>query len=73
MGLFARQHRLESQPVHGARPILAQGFLVGLPDAAVRESRQRIRAAISNARFRFPIHRVTVNLAPADLKKAGKL
>ena len=45
--------------------------MVGLPDAAVRESRERIRAAINNCGFFFPIHRVTVNLAPADVKKAG--
>src|SRR6185503_15278153 len=44
---------------------------VGLPDAAVRESRERIRAAINNSGFYFPIHRVTVNLAPADVKKEG--
>jgi len=46
-------------------------MMVGLPDAAVRESRERIRAAINNCGFFFPIHRVTVNLAPADVKKAG--
>ncbi len=45
--------------------------MVGLPDAAVRESRERIRAAINNCGFYFPIHRVTVNLAPADIKKEG--
>ncbi len=45
--------------------------MVGLPDAAVRESRERIRAAINNCGFFFPIHRVTVNLAPADIKKEG--
>ena len=51
---------------------LAPSFtMVGLPDAAVRESRERIRAAINNCGFFFPIHRVTVNLAPADIKKAG--
>ena len=44
---------------------------VGLPDAAVRESRERIRAAINNSQLFFPIHRVTVNLAPADIKKEG--
>jgi magnesium chelatase family protein len=44
---------------------------VGLPDAAVRESRERIRAAINNSGLFFPIYRVTVNLAPADIKKAG--
>ncbi len=46
-------------------------LMVGLPDAAVRESRQRIRSAITNTGFYFPSARVTVNLAPADLKKAG--
>ncbi len=45
--------------------------LVGLPDAAVRESQERVRAAIRNSGGRFPHGRVTVNLAPADLKKAG--
>lgn len=46
-------------------------IMVGLPDAAVRESRERIRAAINNCGFFFPIHKVTVNLAPADMKKEG--
>ncbi len=45
--------------------------VVGLPDAAVRESQDRVRAAIRNSGGRFPLGRVTVNLAPADLKKAG--
>ena len=45
--------------------------LVGLPDAAVRESQERVRAAIRNSGGRFPHGKVTVNLAPADLKKAG--
>lgn len=45
--------------------------LVGLPDAAVQESRERVRAAIRNSGGRFPHGKVTVNLAPADLKKAG--
>jgi magnesium chelatase family protein len=45
--------------------------MVGLPDASVRESRDRVRAAIRNAGFEFPPNRVTVNLAPADLRKAG--
>jgi magnesium chelatase family protein len=48
------------------------GFaMVGLPDASVRESRDRVRSAIRNSGFDFPEHRVTVNLAPADLRKAG--
>ena len=48
------------------------GFeIVGLPDAAVREARDRVRAAIKNNGLKFPVCRLTVNLAPADTKKAG--
>ena len=47
--------------------------IVGLPDAAVKESRDRVRAAIKNAGFDFPLGRITVNLAPADTKKAGSV
>ena len=46
-------------------------FVVGLPDDAVREARERARAAIKNSGFKFPYRRVVVNLAPADLKKEG--
>lgn len=45
--------------------------IVGLPDAAVRESRERVRSAIRNSGFGYPTDRVTVNLAPADIKKEG--
>ncbi|HOO96276.1 MAG TPA: YifB family Mg chelatase-like AAA ATPase [Caldisericia bacterium] len=45
--------------------------VVGLPDAAVNEARERVRAAIKNSNFSFPIKRITVNLAPADLRKEG--
>ncbi len=45
--------------------------IVGLPDAAVQEARERVRAAIRNSGYTFPMKRVVVNLAPADLKKAG--
>ncbi|MDN5330963.1 MAG: magnesium chelatase family protein [Tepidanaerobacteraceae bacterium] len=45
--------------------------IVGLPDTAVRESRERVRAAIKNQDFDFPIKRITLNLAPADIKKEG--
>ena len=45
--------------------------IVGLPDRAVRESRERVRAALKNSGFDFPDGRITVNLAPADLRKAG--
>lgn len=44
---------------------------VGLPDAAVRESRDRVRAAIKNSGFSIPPTHITINLAPADLKKEG--
>src|SRR5688572_4809673 len=45
--------------------------MVGLPDASVRESRDRVRSAIRNSGFEFPAHRITVNLAPADVRKEG--
>ncbi len=45
--------------------------IVGLPDAAVQESRERVRAAIKNTGLPFPAERLTVNLAPADIRKAG--
>ncbi len=45
--------------------------IVGLPDAAVKEARERVRAAIKNNGYSFPLSRMTVNLAPADRKKAG--
>ena len=48
------------------------GFdIVGLPDAAVKEARERVRAAAKNSGFTFPVGRITVNLAPANVKKAG--
>lgn len=54
---------------------LARGLpafdIVGLPDTAVRESRERVRAAVKNSGYRFPGGRITINLAPGDLKKAG--
>ena len=45
--------------------------IVGLPDAAVKEARERVRAVIKNNGFRYPVSHLTVNLAPADKKKAG--
>src|ERR1017187_10785262 len=45
--------------------------VVGLPDNAVKESRERIRAAIKNSGYEFPAQRITINLAPADTKKEG--
>ena len=52
-------------------PGLPSFTIVGLPDAAVQEARERVRAAIRNSGFDFPTKRIVVNLAPADLKKAG--
>ena len=56
---------------------LSQGMpgfdIVGLPDAAVKESRDRVRAAVRNCGLSFPVERVTVNLAPADIRKEGAL
>ncbi|MDD3265307.1 MAG: magnesium chelatase domain-containing protein, partial [Dehalococcoidales bacterium] len=52
-------------------PGLPSFTVVGLPDAAVQEARERVRAAIRNSGFSFPSRRITVNLAPADLKKVG--
>ena len=46
-------------------------FIVGLPEGAVKESFQRVFAAIKNSEFKFPRNRITVNLAPADIKKEG--
>jgi magnesium chelatase family protein len=48
------------------------GFsIVGLPDAAVQEARERVRVAISNSGYKFPTKKVRVNLAPANLRKEG--
>ena len=67
IGVEAREVRVEADVRQGL-PTFA---LVGLPDAAVRESRERVRAAIVNSGFEFPQRRITANLAPADLRKAG--
>ena len=45
--------------------------IVGLPETAVKESRERVRSAIKNAGFEFPSDRITINLAPADVRKEG--
>ncbi|MGI6270382.1 MAG: YifB family Mg chelatase-like AAA ATPase [Candidatus Howiella sp.] len=47
--------------------------IVGLPDAAVKESRDRVRSALKNSGFDFPVGKVTINLAPADVRKEGSL
>ena len=54
--------------IHNGMP----GFeTVGLPDAAIKESKERVRSAIKNSGFQYPTKRITVNLAPADTKKVG--
>lgn len=47
--------------------------VVGLPDTAVRESRDRVRAAMKNCGYTYPVSRITINMAPASVKKAGSL
>ncbi len=72
MGIFG----MEAFPVE-VETDLSTGLpafeLVGLPDAAVKESRDRVRAAMKNCGFQFPVGRITMNLAPADRKKVGPL
>jgi len=58
---------VETDVTHG----LSQFNIVGLPDAAVKESQHRVQAAIKNSGFAFPNRKITVNLAPADVKKEG--
>ena len=68
-------HGIDSRPVTVEVDIRTRGLpaftIVGLPDRAVRESRERVRAALKNSGFDFPTGRITVNLAPADIRKAG--
>lgn len=47
--------------------------IVGLPDTAVQESRERVRAALKNAGFAFPMRKVVINLTPADVRKEGPI
>src|ERR671919_2093024 len=66
-GIAARPVRVEVDVRRG----LPAFSVVGLPDRAVRESRERVRAALANSGVNFPQQRVTVNLAPASLRKTG--
>ncbi|MCX7878896.1 MAG: ATP-binding protein, partial [Ignavibacteria bacterium] len=50
---------------------LPKVIIVGLPDSAVKESSERVNAAIKNSGFRFPVQKITVNLSPADVRKEG--
>src|SRR5271156_1275240 len=67
LGLAAPQVRVEVHLGSGL-PAFA---LVGLPEAVVRESKERVRSALLTSGFEFPAGRITVNLAPADLPKEG--
>src|SRR6202035_3652291 len=66
-GLHARAVSVEVD----IRPGLPAFTIVGLADAAVREARDRVRAAVLNSGYEFPAQRVTANLAPADVPKVG--
>ena len=78
-GLFCKVRSLGLQGVNGYEVLaecdLSNGLpafdVVGLPDTAVKEARDRVRSAARNCGFRFPAARITVNLAPADRRKAG--
>ena len=59
------------QPVKGEADTTPPVTIVGLPDTAIRESKERIRAAITNSGYFFPFHKTTINLAPADVRKEG--
>lgn len=67
LGLQAHLIRVEVDVANG----LPSFDIVGLPNVAVREARDRVRSAIRNSDYQFPLQRVTVNLAPADLRKEG--
>lgn len=59
------------QPVSNEADVIPPFTIVGLPDTAIRESRERVRAAITNSKYYFPFHKTTINLAPADVRKEG--
>ena len=67
LGVEAQVVDVEVDLSHGLRMFTT----VGLPDAAIRESRDRVKAAMANSGFPFPLQRITVNLAPAHLRKEG--
>ncbi len=67
VGLTAHPVQVEVDIAEGL-PVFT---IVGLPDATVQEARERVKSAVRNAGFHFPAHRITVNLAPADLRKEG--
>ncbi|MGB1008602.1 MAG: YifB family Mg chelatase-like AAA ATPase, partial [Thiolinea sp.] len=73
--VYSRTNAGLESPLVSAEVHLANGLpafsIVGLPETAVKESRDRVRAAITNSGYAFPVKRITVNLAPADIPKDG--
>ena len=69
IGLDAHEIRVEVDISNG----LPKTTVVGLPDKAVNESKERIFSALSNSGFEYPCKKVTINLAPGDLRKEGSL
>lgn len=73
--VYSRSSKGISAPLVTVEVHLSHGMaglsIVGLPEAAVKESKDRVRSALMNSRFEFPARRITVNLAPADLPKEG--
>lgn len=67
VGVYAFPATVEADIAHG----LPAFTVVGLPEGAVRESRERVKTAIKNCGYPFPTQRITVNLAPADIRKEG--
>jgi len=67
IGIEARQIEVEVDIASG----LPQVAIVGLPDTAIRESKDRVKSAIKNSQFEYPSQKLTVNLAPCDIKKEG--
>ena len=68
-GMDGYKVELEASMYYGTREF----DMVGLPDAAVRESKDRVLSALKNCGFRYPAAHMTVNLAPADIKKEGPI
>jgi len=79
--MISKIHSFGLEGIHGyvvtAECCLSAGLnafeIVGLPDSAVKEARERVRAAAKACGFRFPVNRITINLAPADKKKGGTM
>jgi len=78
--MLARLHSVTLEGIEGiicevevdvARGGLEKSLIVGLPDAAVKESTERVKSAITNCGYKYPKTQSLINLAPADVKKAG--